>query len=187
MKVTTETTQALIAEVYAERERQDAKFGEQNHKELEFYAILFEEAGEAAKEVVNAHFGYVPMRKALMAARKEYIQTAAVAYQMIEASFRKDSFGRDRSDLVTKLQWFIGENIQEAVDIPNSKGTLSLLDYVAGMTVGLNEIVENAMTCEYRDLMPVERSEYEAYAISVSTLSLAAVFHIDQLLTETPE
>jgi NTP pyrophosphatase (non-canonical NTP hydrolase) len=40
----------LLANVAAERARQDAKWGEQNHHPAIWMAILLEEIGEAAKD-----------------------------------------------------------------------------------------------------------------------------------------
>ena len=84
--------------IKAERERQNEKWGEQNYPVIEWQAILMEEVGEAAKEATDFHFknpvknfegemvaptnGDQALR--LSRYRKELIQVAAVAVQMIE-------------------------------------------------------------------------------------------------------
>ena len=50
----TKRQKQIIKEIKAERERQDAKFGEQNHAPIMWLAILTEEVGETAKEAVDA-------------------------------------------------------------------------------------------------------------------------------------
>ena len=89
----------ILEQVKRERECQDEKWGEQNHKGIEWIAILTEEVGEAAKEAVDYHFknpyvnaanmkiypdqGIQNARKARY--RKELVQVAAVAVAMIES------------------------------------------------------------------------------------------------------
>jgi len=87
----------VLNEVRAEREAQNRKWGQQDHNLVEWIAILTEEVGEAAKEAVDFHFynGLVksisPIEKRsiqferLQAYRKECIQVAAVAVQMVES------------------------------------------------------------------------------------------------------
>ncbi len=85
----------ILEEIKQERERQNIKWGEQNHKPIEWIAILTEEVGEAAKEALDHHFNNPkPVTHPLTQEwhqeervrnyRKELIQTAAVAVQMIE-------------------------------------------------------------------------------------------------------
>lgn len=45
-----------LAHIARERDRQDAKWGPQNHSPLEWMAILSEEVGEAAKEALEHHW-----------------------------------------------------------------------------------------------------------------------------------
>ena len=84
--------------IKAERERQNEKWGEQNYPVIEWQAILMKEVGEAAKEATDFHFknpvknfegemvapanGDQALR--LSRYRKELIQVAAVAVQIIE-------------------------------------------------------------------------------------------------------
>ena len=87
-----------LQDVRDERQRQTEKWGEQNYPVIEWQAILMEEVGEAAKEATDFHFknpvknfegemvapanGDQALR--LSRYRKELIQVAAVAVQMIE-------------------------------------------------------------------------------------------------------
>lgn len=65
---------AATTDVLEERGRQDAKWGEQNHSDERWLAILAEEFGEVAKDVVERRPGL----------RTELIQTAAVCVAWIE-------------------------------------------------------------------------------------------------------
>jgi NTP pyrophosphatase (non-canonical NTP hydrolase) len=70
----------VLAEVKTERQRQDAKWGEQNHDPFAYLAILTEEVGEAAQAAVQARFeGGDPARF-----RHEIVQVAAVAVAIVE-------------------------------------------------------------------------------------------------------
>jgi NTP pyrophosphatase (non-canonical NTP hydrolase) len=82
----------ILKEVKEERERQDGIWGEQNHKPIEWMAILMEEVGEASKEALEAYFeGKAKDRKFLLKRyRKEIIQVAAVAISMIESFDRNE-------------------------------------------------------------------------------------------------
>lgn len=91
-----------LNEIKSEIYRQNKKWGEQNHSVIEWQAILMEEVGEAAKEAVDYHFrnpvkyhsqqlgefyGEPSSEKQLQRLidyRKELIQIAAVAVQMVE-------------------------------------------------------------------------------------------------------
>jgi hypothetical protein len=95
--------ETILNEIKEERARQNKKWGEQNHSVIEWQGILMEEVGEAAKEAVDYHFN-IGIQKAIENApgcppdiivsdiqggrlsryRKELIQVAAVAVQMIE-------------------------------------------------------------------------------------------------------
>lgn len=76
----------ILNEVAAERLRQNEKWGEQNHHPVEWLAILTEETGEVAKEVVELTFSNdeTEVKTRLQNYRMELIQVAAVAVQMIE-------------------------------------------------------------------------------------------------------
>lgn len=77
---------SIINEVKKERQKQDAKWGEQNHKPIEWVGILTEEVGEVAKEAVDFHFGdnLTDSHQCIKNYRAELIQVAAVAVAMIE-------------------------------------------------------------------------------------------------------
>lgn len=78
---------SIVDEILFEREKQDIKWGVQNHDPLRFYAILAEEVGEVAKEVVEwaATDEYLEKCERIENLRKELIQTAAVAVAFAEA------------------------------------------------------------------------------------------------------
>ena len=86
----------VLNEVIAERERQNRKWGVQDHNAVEWVAILTEEVGEVAKEAVDFHFANGDVDPSLKAGeslqrlrmenyRKEMIQVAAVAIQAVES------------------------------------------------------------------------------------------------------
>ena len=79
----------ILSEIANERVRQNAKWGIQNHSPIEWIAILGEEFGEAAKEALENHFKYAN-NEGLANYRKELIQVAAVAVQMIECLDRNE-------------------------------------------------------------------------------------------------
>ncbi len=71
----------VLAEIAAERDRQDRRWGEQNHGPALFFAILSEEVGEVAKEIAESQAR--PLEGGNY--RAELVQVAAVAAAMIEA------------------------------------------------------------------------------------------------------
>jgi NTP pyrophosphatase (non-canonical NTP hydrolase) len=76
-----------LTDVVAERARQDAKWGEQNHDPFAYLAILMEEVGETAKEAVEMKFsGSYDVEKL----RTEAVQTAAVAVAFVECMDRAE-------------------------------------------------------------------------------------------------
>jgi NTP pyrophosphatase (non-canonical NTP hydrolase) len=79
----------LFEEIAAEREKQDAKWGIQNHDPFKWISILSEEVGEVAKAANDSFWcGENPLvaydKKKLKDYRAELIQVAAVAVSMIE-------------------------------------------------------------------------------------------------------
>ncbi|HCY81516.1 MAG TPA: hypothetical protein DHV22_07930, partial [Xanthomarina gelatinilytica] len=89
----------ILNEIKKERQRQDAKWGEQNHNLVEWMAILTEEVGEASKEALEYHFASKELneqlpenkeafRLKLQLLRMELVQTAAVAVSIIESMER---------------------------------------------------------------------------------------------------
>lgn len=69
---------SILSAIGIERENQDAKWGEQNHSDLKWNAILLEEIGEVAKSILEN--GEV--------SEAELIQVAAVAVAWIECHHR---------------------------------------------------------------------------------------------------
>jgi NTP pyrophosphatase (non-canonical NTP hydrolase) len=72
----------LLNEVARERERQDAKWGEQNHDPMDWYSILGEEFGEMYDFKKKNFKKATPEQLAHY--REELIQVAAVAVAMVE-------------------------------------------------------------------------------------------------------
>jgi len=70
-----------------ERDRQDAKWGVQDHAPEWWLAILMEEVGELAQAVLETHFDNGPTMEHVRGTdniRKEAVQCAAVAMAFIE-------------------------------------------------------------------------------------------------------
>ena len=76
--------------IITEREKQDAKWGEQNHSPIEWVSILTEEVGEVAKAALESHFKHKNKDHSYTEYRKELIQVAAVAIAMIESLDRNE-------------------------------------------------------------------------------------------------
>jgi hypothetical protein len=88
MTVNNETIKAL-EDVYNERVRQDEKWGSQeSNADTVWLAILTEEVGESAQEVLTREFG-VESGKGHGDLREELVQVAAVAVAWIECLDRK--------------------------------------------------------------------------------------------------
>lgn len=93
---------SVLAEVGAERAKQNNKWGQQDHDLTTWIAILTEEVGEASKEAVDYCCNNSPTNderlespktiqlNRLQRYRNELIQTAAVAVQMIESLDRNE-------------------------------------------------------------------------------------------------
>ena len=77
----TTATNSVIADVVSERVRQNTKWGVQRHQYGDWIAILGEEFGEASQAAVEYIFGRHASTDDL---RKELVQVAAVAVQIIE-------------------------------------------------------------------------------------------------------
>ncbi len=74
----------IISEIVDERERQDEKWGEQNHVPLKWLAILGEEVGEANKAVLDGDVDNL---------REELVQIAATAVAFLQ-SLERNKFSR---------------------------------------------------------------------------------------------
>jgi NTP pyrophosphatase (non-canonical NTP hydrolase) len=73
-------TCTVLGEVWAERQRQDEKWGQQDHDAHKWMSILVEEVGEVAKEAFEDDDKN---------RRAELIQVAAVAVAAVECIDRK--------------------------------------------------------------------------------------------------
>lgn len=73
---------SIYADITAERESQDAKWGNQVHSMPIWSAILTEECGEVAQAALQVHWpeGDDPLKHL----REELVQVAAVAVHIIE-------------------------------------------------------------------------------------------------------
>jgi NTP pyrophosphatase (non-canonical NTP hydrolase) len=74
-----------LREITNERRRQDAKWGEQNHDDYRWLAILIEEVGELAQCALHDEFGGHAAGKL----RGELVQVAAVAVSWLECLDRR--------------------------------------------------------------------------------------------------
>jgi NTP pyrophosphatase (non-canonical NTP hydrolase) len=72
----------VSCDVQDERDRQDDKWGEQNHDPITWCAILTEEVGELAQAALQTRFGGA--HGGLDLVRKEAVQVAAVAQAIVE-------------------------------------------------------------------------------------------------------
>lgn len=72
-------------DIVDERNRQDARFGQQDHDDLTWGSLLAEELGEVHKAVNDYMFKGAPHREV----REELVQVAAVAVAWIEAIDRR--------------------------------------------------------------------------------------------------
>jgi len=91
-------SEALLAaeqalhEIIAERGRQDAKWGQQNHTHEWWLAILMEEVGELSQAILETHFDANPdgsPHGGLVNVKKEAVQCAAVAMALVECMNRE--------------------------------------------------------------------------------------------------
>ena len=73
----------VLQAINDERDRQDVKWGEQNHTPLVWLAILMEEVGELAQEIIQDY----PAGHKI---RNEATQVAAVAIAFIECCDRHE-------------------------------------------------------------------------------------------------
>lgn len=80
----------LLTEVAVERERQDMRWGTQDHDDPRWLAILTEELGEVAREVVEELA--IPRSRGYQI-REELVQVAAVAVAWLEAIDRRQGGG----------------------------------------------------------------------------------------------
>lgn len=77
----------IIKKIKKEREKQDQKWGQQDHLPLEWQSILGEEYGEACKALLEWYFG----DRSLDNYEKELIQSAAVSIAALECLQRRNN------------------------------------------------------------------------------------------------
>lgn len=75
--------ESVLDEVATERARQDERWGEQNHEDLIWGAILGEEMGEVSRAMLEDRFGDGGNL------REELLQVAAVAVAWVECIDRR--------------------------------------------------------------------------------------------------
>ena len=89
----------IVEKIMSERDRQNGKFGEQNHEPTFWVSIITEEIGEAAKEAndyqlnlmdIHSEFDPVADMQNIIRLRDELIQVAAVAVNAIESIERNE-------------------------------------------------------------------------------------------------
>lgn len=78
---------AVMWDIREERDRQDQKWGEQNHDDMTWTAILGEEVGEACQAALHDRFG----GDHAGTLREELVHVAAVAMQWIECLDRREA------------------------------------------------------------------------------------------------
>ena len=100
---TKDFTQArAVGYVLAERDKQEEKWGEQNHDPITYLAILTEEVGEFAQAALETKFG--GKNGGLSNMRKEALHTAAVALAIVECLDRmKWEWPDKEKDLLSNL------------------------------------------------------------------------------------
>lgn len=81
------TQEQAIKLVFDERQRQDEKWGEQNHEPILWTAILSEEVGEFSKAALHQKFGGPDADNVLV----EAVQCAAVSLAIVESLLRNKS------------------------------------------------------------------------------------------------
>lgn len=77
-------TEGVLSEILEERERQDAKWGQQNHDPAWWMTILGEEFGEACEAALQAAFSEDGPDRPWSDYREELVQISAVAVAAIE-------------------------------------------------------------------------------------------------------
>lgn len=92
----------ILEEIRKERERQDKKWGVQNHSPIVWDSILGEEAGEVSKAALESHFNHMGDNR-LEDYREELIQTAAVCVAAIECLDRNELSVEENQTLLNEL------------------------------------------------------------------------------------
>ena len=93
-------TLTILAELFIERQRQESKWGRQNHLPEGWLAILGEEFGEVSKAICE--FRLQNRFSAGPEIRYELIQVAAVAVAMIECYDRQQWWALNHTEAIKK-------------------------------------------------------------------------------------
>ena len=96
----------VLNAIKEERLRQNKKFGEQNHDDYHWLAVLTEEVGELAQAILHDEFG----DKAAGTAPAELIQVAAVAVQWLECIQRRKASDASQE---AACHWSYGSKFDE--------------------------------------------------------------------------
>ena len=80
-------------DIFNERQKQDIKWGEQNHSDEWWMLILVEEIGELAEAMLDAQFGMSPDKTTDV--RKELVDAVAVGIAWLECMDRKLDTGSE--------------------------------------------------------------------------------------------
>ncbi|MFA4944913.1 MAG: hypothetical protein WC789_09465 [Lentisphaeria bacterium] len=126
-------TERLLANLRAERERQDAKWGEQNHHPFTWLVILLEEVGEAAKAALKGR----PVEY-----HKETVQAAAVAIAALESLERNPGPWPD----VTCLQRQLAKAVRLVAHYEAALGRESAAQAYKGALADMPEAVRQSGT-----------------------------------------
>lgn len=115
-----EHRQKVLNEINAERDRQEAKWGRQDHQPERWLSILGEEFGEVCKAVCEASFPGYETSGDWSQYRTELIHVAAVAAAMAECFDRREEARNIARSSVLNTA-FAKDHSPDAIDIHNKK------------------------------------------------------------------
>lgn len=170
----------ILNEIRAERVRQDAKFGEQNHQPIEFMAILAEEIGEANKEIVDAHFGFKPKDKCLEQARVELIQVAAMTFQCAEAISRHQKLPScpfHWRETFSELQ----TEVEQALSFPVDGDTLRLIMMLSAIGEAYGTACKTSLEIMESGYSTDRLGNYMGDMYMTLLMAVCCVHHIDTI------
>ena len=97
-----------VAAVLAERQRQDAKWGQQNHAPASWFPILGEEYGEVCKALTENEFRGLPLAQVVT----ELTETLAVAVAWAECLDRATLAPGTQAAILKSLAWGATADLQ---------------------------------------------------------------------------
>jgi NTP pyrophosphatase (non-canonical NTP hydrolase) len=115
----TDRLEAVLAEIRAERARQDAKWGEQNHNALVWLLIALEELGEAAEHIEATN----------------YLSTSLMAANLT-------SWGEWAKKKLHTLQWETGAPFIGSVEVGDPASLRKELMQLAAVAVAIIESLD---------------------------------------------